>query len=57
MPLHLFLGLVTQAIDIVEKYCKQLDHDIRMDQGVDEEELEGIYADIEDLSNEVGNNI
>ena len=50
MPLHLFLGLVTQALDILEGLCKKFDSILRQINGYENDEIEDLYSILENLS-------
>ena len=50
MPLHLFLGLVTQAVDILEGLCKKFDNVLRAYNGYENEVVEALYEELEQVS-------
>ena len=50
MPLHLFHGLVPQAVDMIDNKCYQLDHAIRLLEGIEDGESEELI----DLYNAIG---
>ena len=63
MPLHLFLGLVPQAVDLLEMKCHHLDHTVRILNGISEDEsdkLIDLYDQLQEISgyiNETDNQI
>ena len=50
LPLHLFLGLVKQAVDIIESICHRNDHILRLHKGEVETKLQKLYNQLEEIS-------
>ena len=53
MPLHLFLGLVTQGLDILEGLCKKFDSIVRQINGYENDEIEALYEVLEKMSEQI----